>query len=225
LWVRGDGKGELLFVEFISAQGSVRPYYVPVDFTGERYVELANGETSLSRYYDYDWNNWTGFASWWVTLKGFNYTSVASVTVGFNRIPPKTEVSCAVAGIKALREIAAPLVNPRFSVGSVSAHRPAGPAGLNAGHAGLPMGRNIGKTFTFPVTLQPQQYLVCEGDGKGVVYDPTWHPLNTVAPDGPLPQLGPGVQMVEVGWETDSGPRPWGRVRLKTVGPPEPVGR
>ena len=197
MWVRGDGKGELLFVELISAQGSVRPYYVPIDFTGERYIELPSGETSLSRYYDYDWNNWTGFASWWVTLKGFNYTKVASMTVGFNRIPPKTGVSCAVAGVKALREMNSPLVNPRFTVG--------------------------GRTVTFPVSLQPQQYLVCEGDGKGLVYDSTWHLLKTIIV-GDLPRFSPGRQTVEVGWGSSGGPAPWGRVRLKAVGAGEPVG-
>ena len=36
---------------------------------------------------------------------------------------------------------------------SVFAHRPARPAGLNAGHAGLPMGKNIAEITPFPGSL------------------------------------------------------------------------
>ena len=110
-WVRGDGKGELLFVELVS-RGCKRQYYVPVDFTGERYFEFPLGEMCLGRYYAYDWNHWSGFASWWVTLKGFDYGRVDQVTIGFNRIPAGQEVSCAVAGLRALKELGAGLRNP-----------------------------------------------------------------------------------------------------------------
>jgi hypothetical protein len=134
-----------------------------------------------------------------VTLKGFGYDRVAAVTVGFNAIPARTQVSCAVGGIKALREIASPLVNPRFTY--------------------------LWRTITFPVTLEAGQYLVCEGDGKGLVYDGNWHLLRTVAPEGQLLPIGLRAQTVSVDWTGANRAcgAPWARVKLKLVGPSESV--
>ncbi len=119
------------------------------------------------------------------------------MTVGFNVIPPDTEVSCTVAGIKALQEVDAPVANPRFTF--------------------------QGQTITFPVSLRPRQYLVSEGDGKAMVYDANWHLLETVTGEGKTPQIAPGSQTIEVNWETDKGLRPWARIRLKAVGSSETV--
>ncbi|MDD5707953.1 MAG: hypothetical protein PHR35_18700 [Kiritimatiellae bacterium] len=194
LWVEGDGKGETLFVE-IQDGNNVRPFYVPIDFIGERYIELPLGEVSLSRFYDYEWNNWSAFASWWVTLKGFNYTHVAMVTVGYNAIPPNTEVKCRVAGIRALRELPAKLAKVNLSSG--------------------------GQTLEFQPDLEPFQYLIYAGAGVAQVCDPNYHDLRTVASAGQL-VLQPGANDLTIACEA-SGRAPWLRFQAKSAGAAERV--
>ena len=72
-WVRGDGQGELLFVELTDGK-LVRQFYVPVDFTGERYFEFPLGEACAHRYYSYQ--PWDSFAAWHLTLKWLDYHRV-----------------------------------------------------------------------------------------------------------------------------------------------------
>jgi hypothetical protein len=200
-WVRGDGKGELLFLELV-ANGCKRQYYVPINFTGERYFEFPLGETSLGRYYSYDWNHWSGFASWWVTLKGFNYGHVDHITMGFNAIPAGQEVSCAVGGIKALKELGKGLRNPAVT--------------LN------------GKTVTLGDTVPPGGYLIVESPEKAEVRDPNYRLLRGVTPTvgatGRSPLLEHGDNVVRVSYEGANGPAPWSRWEFKTYGEAERVG-
>lgn len=194
LWVEGDGKGETLFVEVQDGR-NVRPYYIQMDFAGERYIELPLGEVSLKRYYDYEWNNWTGFSSWWYTLKGFRYNHVMMVTLGYNAIPPNTEVSCRVAGIKALRELPARLAK----VGVVSGEQ----------------------KIEFAANLEPFQYLIHGGEGAARVCNPNYHDLRSVAPSGRI-LLSAGPAEIQVFCDC-AGPAPWVRFQGKLLGEPERI--
>ncbi|NOZ21856.1 MAG: hypothetical protein GXP25_12310 [Planctomycetes bacterium] len=193
LWVEGDGKGETLFVELYDGR-MVRQYYVPMDFAGERYIELPLGEVSLKRFYDYEWNNWTGFSSWWWTLKGFRYQHVTMVTLGYNAIPPKTRVSCRVAGIKALRERPAKIRTIRFTVGEGQ--------------------------IEFHPDLEPFQYLICNGSGPAQVCDSNFHVLRAVEPSGGL-RLPAGAAKIAMSCESDGSP--WMRFQVNATGPVETV--
>jgi len=196
LWVEGDGKGETLFVEIQDGR-CVRPFYVPIDFTGERYIELPLGEVSLKRYYDYEWNNWSSFASWWVTLKGFRYNRVQMVTLGFNAIPPRTKVSCRVAGIKALRELPAKVTALTLQA--------------------------VERKMSISPGLEPFQYLLCEQPGAVQVCDANFHTLRTVEPSGRV-VLAPGKNPLSLSCECE-GPAPWLRLQVKCLGEPEAVGK
>ena len=195
-WVRGDGKGELLFVELVS-RGCKRQYYVPVDFTGERYFEFPLGEMCLGRYYAYDWNHWSGFASWWVTLKGFDYGRVDQVTIGFNRIPAGQEVSCAVAGLRALKELGAGLRNPAVEL--------------------------AGRRMVFQDTLPAGSYLVYPGGDTAEVRDANYRLLRTVPAGGDRLLLPEGKSTLNVSYEGADGPAPWSRWEVECRGPDEEV--
>ena len=196
LWVRGDGKGELLFVELV-ARNCKRQYYVPVDFTGERYFEFPLGETCLGRYYAYDWNHWSGFASWWVTMKGFDYGHVDRVTMGFNAIPPGTEARCAIAGIKALRELGASLANPSVK--------------LN------------GRSMRFDATLAPGSYLIYGRGDAAEVRDANYVLVGQAPVTGGGIDVQPGENVVQVSYEGAKGPAPWSRWEFKCYGRPDAV--
>jgi len=198
MWVRGDGQGELLFVELV-ARDCKRQYYVPIDFTGDRYFEFPLGETCLGRYYAYDWNHWSGFASWWVTLKGFDYGHVEKVTVGYNGIPPGARVACAVAGITALRERSVALANPSVTL--------------------------AGARLAFTGTAPTGGYLVYEGGERGEVRDASYRLLGELATEGEPMRVPTGEHEVVVDYSGAEGPAPWSRWEFECRGDPEPVAR
>lgn len=74
---------------------------------------------------------------------------------------------------------------------------------------------------TFPVRLLPQQYLVCEGDGQGRVYDVNWNLLQTVDADSPLPKVSAGTQQIRFYCDEETKHRV--EVKFKTIGEPELV--
>jgi len=190
LWVRGDGKGELLFIELISG-GAVRQYYVPITFTGERYFEFPLAETCAGRYYAYA--PWDGFAAWHVTLKGFNYTRVNRLAMGLHKIPGGADVSCAVAGIKALKELGAGLANPSVQVGD--------------------------QTLFFADTLSPGDYLIYEGGRVGQVRDANFRLLREVKAQTEPVTPASGLSTATVAYEGVDGPAPWARLEFNCRGP------
>jgi hypothetical protein len=82
-----------------------------------------------------------------------------------------------------------------------------------------------GRQATFPVQLQPRQYLVCEGDAEAIVYDANGKQLQTVAAEGELPRLSPGRQTVQFNGQFAGEPPPRVEVKFKTVGELEGVQR
>ena len=194
LWVRGDGKGELLFVELV-ARNCKRQYYVPVDFVGERYFEFPLGETCLGRYYAYDWNHWSGFASWWVTMKGFDYGHVDHITLGFNAIPADTQACCAVGGVKALKELGTHLVSPSLALG--------------------------GRSMRFDTTLAPGDYLIYGGGDAGEVRDANYVLVGQAPATGGGLDVRPGENVLQVSYEGTKGPAPWSRWEFMGYGRPE----
>jgi hypothetical protein len=195
-WVRGDGKGELLFVELV-AGGMKRQYYAPVDFMGERYFEFPLGEMCCGRYYAYDWNRWGGFANWWETLKGFDYSRVDRITVGFNAIPAGARVACVVGGIKALKEL-----------------------GAQARGVSLELD---GKRTSFDAALPPGSYLIYDGGDAAEVRDQNFRLLDTAQIAGDRLTAPRGESVIRVSYEGDAGAAPWARLEFRCVGRPEPV--
>jgi hypothetical protein len=196
IWVRGDGQGELLFLELV-ARDCKRQYYVPIDFTGERYFEFPLGEMCLGRYYAYDWNHWSGFASWWVTLKGFDYGQVDRLTLGLNRIPPGRSVACAVAGVQALKELGTSLLDPSIALD--------------------------GAQLAFSAVVPPGGYLLYQGGAAGEVRDANYRLLATVPPQGAPLTIPQGDSELRVAYSGDGGPAPWSRWEFSAEGDAEPV--
>ncbi|MBM3501227.1 MAG: hypothetical protein FJX74_21460, partial [Armatimonadetes bacterium] len=86
LWVRGDGKGELLKVQlFDEVSEGVRAYkdhYVKVDFAGWKYVELPRGPEDT-----------------------IDYSHVMNVNLYYNGIPAQTTVTCGLDDLRAVRRL------------------------------------------------------------------------------------------------------------------------
>ena len=81
-----------------------------------------------------------------------------------------------------------------------------------------------GQTVSFPTQLAPRQYLACEGDGQGRVYDADWKLLSTVKAEPAGATLRAGRRRIRFRCDETAGSGLKLEIRFKTVGPPEPVG-
>lgn len=80
-WIRGDGKGQALKIQLTDGK-HWRDYYVPIDFTGWKYVELPRPEG-----------------------EPIDYTHITQCNIYFNGLPRRSEVECLVDDIRALAEL------------------------------------------------------------------------------------------------------------------------
>ncbi|HUT24451.1 MAG TPA: hypothetical protein VM492_08935 [Sumerlaeia bacterium] len=78
-------------------------------------------------------------------------------------------------------------------------------------------------TATFPVALEPRQYLLCDGETEAKVYDADWNLAQTVKADSAIPSLAKGKQTVLFDCEAAGGLAPAVEVWFKAVGEGEPV--
>ncbi|NUQ65609.1 MAG: hypothetical protein HUU20_24330, partial [Pirellulales bacterium] len=81
LWLRGDGGGGALKLQFVDGKGAT-DYYVQNDFTGWRYQQLARPEKDP-----------------------IDYRQVRAMSFYYNSLPGKKKVSCGIDDVKALSAI------------------------------------------------------------------------------------------------------------------------
>lgn len=91
------------------------------------------------------------------------------------------------------------------------------------GSVGNPSFEIDGRRLSVPVRLSPEQYLVCGGDGTGLVYDANWNLVKSFRMDNPMPMLSEGNQNVRFRCEFAGAPEPRVEVRFKVIGAPEAV--
>lgn len=197
LYVEGDGRGELLFLELV-ARGAKRQYYVPINFSGRQYVEFPCGEMSLQRYYGYDWNGANGFAAWWNTLKGFDYGHVEQLTVGFNSVPTGETVTCRISGLKALKEQGTGLRDLTLTVG--------------------------GKRLELPGVLPAgTSYVLYRGGTTAEACDANYRVKATLPVTGGPLEVSGGRQEAELSYVGDGNPAPWTRLEYRCGGRAEKI--
>jgi hypothetical protein len=92
--VTGDGSGALFAVQIAG-----RDYVVPIDFTGEKYIEILNGEVA---WHDGRWG-------WRMATKHTRYSMVTGFRTGFCHLPPSAKARITVRDIKLLKELNVPL--------------------------------------------------------------------------------------------------------------------
>jgi hypothetical protein len=94
LTIEGDGSGAIFAIQIAG-----RDYVVPIDFTGEKYIEILNGEVS---WHEERWG-------WRMGTKHTRYSMVTWFRTGFCHVPPQTNTRITVRDIKLLKEIHVPL--------------------------------------------------------------------------------------------------------------------
>jgi hypothetical protein len=93
LWVKGDGKGELLKVQLWDTQGHPQDQYITIDFTGWRFVELARPDP-----------------------EPVDYTAISRLNFYYNGMPAETTSETIIDGVKVLSRKTL-LTNPVVQVG------------------------------------------------------------------------------------------------------------
>ena len=188
VWIKGDGHGEILNFRVGSPRhisyGAIADHYVTVDFTGWRYFELI--ETESSRHSDYQWPE--GGSLYHVYRETINFGKVSELSLWYNNLPPVNEVQCTVSEIRALPMVEHTFSNPAVTVG--------------------------GETIMFPVEMTSGMYLEYFGPGDCILYGPNGEKLADVTPEGDDVDLSEGDNDVSFSCESNGTRTPRARVTV-----------
>lgn len=105
MWVTGDGSGAILTFQIPGGD-----YVVPLNFTGQRYIEIPNAQVAWA----------AGCWGWRMGSKRCYYERVDWCKLGFGMIPPRTNVRASIEGLTALAEIPVELRNPVLHAGGTN---------------------------------------------------------------------------------------------------------
>ena len=192
--VDGDGLGELLAVRLESPQhlafGAIADRYLPIDFTGPRFVTLV--ETESERWNDYRWDDGKGLYN--VYRETIDFGAVESVSVWLQNLLAGREVRCGVGPILALPMVPATLGNPVLT--------------LN------------GKSIEVPAELTSGQWIEVEGTDEAALFGRQGEPLGKVRLRGesPGPALAAGVNELRLSCTPAGGPPPRVKVTVFSRG-------
>ena len=168
--MHGDGGGETLNVQLRSPLNTTSlgygDHHVTVDFTGWRYFELLEIESTDIADHGWPYRN----ASYAVYREGIDYNQIAQLSFWYNNLPQGHEVACHLSPIKALPLVRAKLRNPKVTIG--------------------------GRTVVFPVEMETGSYLEYRGAGDCRMYGPKGELTSDVTPQGGIPALEPGDNAV-----------------------------
>ena len=192
VWIRGDGKGELLNFQLQSPghiSGAVGEHYIIVDFVGWRYCELI--EHDADRYADCEWPYPGGYS---VYREAVHYDLVESLTIWCNNLPPDDSITCLLRPVRALALVETSLSRPRLSIG--------------------------GRGVSLPVEVASGQYLELEPEGSCQLYGSSGEPLDRCQLGDSMPLLEPGANALELAFEGPTTTPPRARVVVAARGEP-----
>lgn len=193
VWVKGDGKGELLNLQVLSsrnnAAGGIGDHYITVDFTGWRYFDLVEFEGGHIE--DFVWPYGDSYATY---REHVDFGAVESFSLWCNNLPPGEPFECLIGPVKALPIVKARLANPTVTINGV--------------------------TLEFPVEMESGSYLEFNGMDDCVLYGPEGQVLARVTAKGSMPTLQPGENKVEFTCTGLDGANPRARVTVTTLGEP-----
>jgi hypothetical protein len=185
VWIYGDGKGEVLNFQWRAPEhisGGLSEHYALIDFTGWRHFEFVEPESD--RLMDYGWpyfyanpDKEFGGTEGIKALNRFSgtnwvdYAQLDSLRLWYNHIPKGEKIKCYLSPIKALPHVKATLVNPSMELG--------------------------GQTITFPTTLESGSYLEFRSMNDCKVYNAKGAFVSDVVPQGNIPQLEAGNNVVQ----------------------------
>jgi len=165
VWIKGDGNGQLLNLSVRSPQhishGAHGDHFVKIDFTGWKYFELVEIESSeISNYIWPDDSHFYVYDSYRHTVE---FGSVDRLQLWYNDLPADQEVNCVLGPVKALPIVSGTVENPSITIG--------------------------GEKVVFPVTMESGMYLEFRSVDDCKLYGSKGELLMEVKPKGTIPYL------------------------------------
>ena len=118
VWVKGDGNGELLNFRIESpkhlSSGARGDHFVKIDFTGWKYFELV--EIESSEFSNYIWPD-SGFYVYDSFRHTVQFNNVDKIQLWYNNLPAGKEVNCVIGTVKALPMVPITVIDPEITVG------------------------------------------------------------------------------------------------------------
>jgi len=189
VWVHGDGQGHVLNFQLRS------PPHLTSGI-GDHYVVIDfTGwryfelvEPEGARYAEYAWPYGDIYS---IYRESVRFDQIDSLGLWYNHLPPGKEVRCLVSPIKAIPLVPLKLTHPRVTI--------------------------AGRTLVFPVEIPSGCYLEFFGPEDCTLYGPQGEVLSRVKPEGTVPTVEPGENLVAFQAEA-GGLRPRACVTLITRG-------
>ncbi len=170
VWIKGDGNGELLNFRIESPKhlsfGARGDHFVKIDFTGWKYFELV--EIESSEYSNYIWpNSGDTHNNVYNTYRNtVEFKSVDKLQLWYNNLPQGKDVNCYVSPVKALPMVPVNIENPSITIG--------------------------GKKIVFPVRMESGMYLEFNSASDCKLYGSKGELLKEVKVEGIVPLLTAG---------------------------------
>lgn len=179
VWIYGDGQGEIVNFRLQSPHhitGAFADHFVVVDFTGWRYIELI--ETESTRYDEYIWQRGEGgFGGYYVYREAIQFKTVETLSIWFNNLPANKNVTCFISPVKAMPMVSAKLVNPSVIIN--------------------------GGRLMFPAEMESGSYLEFYSSSDCKLYGPNGELLADIRLAGEIPDVPSGAN--EIQFSVDNG--------------------
>lgn len=199
VWVKGDGNGQLLNLRLESphhiSHGARGDHYIKIDFTGWKYFELV--EIESSEFSNYVWPAPYSSASFYVYdsyRHEVAFDKVDKLQIWYNNLPAGKKVETLIGPVKALPIVSTTIVNPSIMVGN--------------------------EKIIFPVSMESGMYLEFNSKTDCKLYGPKGEFIKDVEVQGEIPTLRAGENKLSFGAELNSGVKPRVQLTIITEGKP-----
>lgn len=194
VWVKGDGSGQLLNINVLGvpnlSYGARGDHYITIDFTGWKYFELVETESSESSKY-----NWPFSADHYAAFfHSLTFGTVEKFQIWYNNLPKNKSVECLIGPVKALPIIPGKVINPTITIG--------------------------GKKLVFPVEMESGMYIEFTSTTDCKLYGSKGEFLKDITPQGAIPTFASGNNQVSFTATGANGITPRAQVTLIGHGKP-----
>ncbi|MEM3792203.1 MAG: hypothetical protein QXH47_02655 [Candidatus Bathyarchaeia archaeon] len=190
LWVYGDGKGEILNIQLKNIGFSIDPVCDHyIVINFKGWRYLEIPEPEGERIFDF-----FKYTEDYYSLAAhiFDYSKVGAINIRLMKLPPKDTVTLYISDIKALKEKLLPLRNPSVTIN--------------------------GKTTTFNVELQPDQYLIFKPEMNTCkLYSANGFVLKDVEVEGEIPIIRKGINRISFNCKLSSDSSQKAKVKISLI--------
>lgn len=197
VWIKGDGNGQLLNLSLRSpihiSHGAHGDRFVKIDFTGWKYFELV--EIESSEISDYIWPDDSHFYVYDSYRHTIDFAKIEKFQLWYNNLPEGKEVRTVIGPVKALPLVETEINNPSVMIGA--------------------------RTVIFPVTMRPGMYLEFLSEDDCKLFDEKGKLMQEVKIRGEIPVLNPGKNELLFNCESPGVVNP--RVQLTVISEGSPL--